>query len=114
MNDFVIVMRTSEKDWGTGTFSAIELFFVYGGLELGDAAYLSIPQATRPAIPISDIGFGLERIAWAVNKTGSYFDILLPLSEAGTKEMFDSLNKDCEELLKLLTASVKTSKSKLK
>ena len=31
-----------------------------------------------------------------------------------TKEMFDSLNKDCEELLKLLTASVKTSKSKLK
>ena len=31
-----------------------------------------------------------------------------------TKKMFDSLNTDCEELLKLLTASVKTSKQKIK
>ncbi len=31
-----------------------------------------------------------------------------------TKKMYDSINKDCEELLKLLTASVKTSKSRLK
>lgn len=31
-----------------------------------------------------------------------------------TQKMFDSLNNDCEELLKLLTASVKTSKRKTK
>ncbi len=31
-----------------------------------------------------------------------------------TKKMYDSINKDCEELLKLLSASVKTSKSRLK
>ncbi|MEP6674795.1 MAG: four helix bundle protein [Ferruginibacter sp.] len=31
-----------------------------------------------------------------------------------TKKMFESLNKDCEELLKLLTASVKTSKLRIK
>lgn len=31
-----------------------------------------------------------------------------------TRKMYDSLNKDCEELLKLLTASVKTSKLKIK
>jgi hypothetical protein len=105
MNDFVIVMRTSEKDWGTGKFSAIELFFVYGGLELGDAAYLSIPQATRLAIPISDIGFGLERIAWAINKTESYFEALLPLSEAGTKDMFDS----CRTLALLVLCGVQAS-----
>jgi hypothetical protein len=90
MNDFVIVMRTSVHDWGTGKFSAIELFFSYGGLELGDAAYLHIPQANRPAIPISDIGFGLERIAWAVNKTDSYFDTLTPWTAHGARELFDS------------------------
>lgn len=90
MNDFIIVMRTSENDWGTGKFSALELFFSYGGLELGDAAYLLIPQANRPAIPISDIGFGLERVAWAVNKTDSYFDTLMPWTATGTREMFDS------------------------
>jgi hypothetical protein len=90
MNDFTIIMRTSVNDWGTGKFSSLELFFCYGGLELGDAAYLRIPQANRPAIPISDIGFGLERIAWAINKTESYFDILAPLTVTGTREMFDS------------------------
>ncbi len=105
MNDFTIVMRTSEKDWGTGKFSAIELFFVYGGLELGDAAYLMIPQSTRPAIPISDIGFGLERIAWAVNKTESYFDILIPLSKAGEREMFDS----CRTLALLVLCGVQAA-----
>lgn len=90
MNDFVIVMRMSQNDWGTGEFTALELFFCYGGLELGDAAYLQIPQPDRPAIPISDIGFGLERIAWAINKTESYFDMLMPLTTAGTREMFDA------------------------
>jgi len=90
MNDFVVVMRTSTNNWGTGKFSALELFFSYGGLELGDAAYLLIPQANRPAISISDIGFGLERVAWAINKNDSYFDTLMPWTIMGTREMFDS------------------------
>jgi hypothetical protein len=90
MNDFVVVMRVSQNDWGTGTFSSLELFFCYGGLELGDAAYLQVPQSSRAAIPISDIGFGLERIAWAINKTESYFDVLMPWTASGTREMFDA------------------------
>lgn len=90
MNDFIIAMRTSINDWGTGKFSALELFFSYGGLELGDAAYLLIPQADRPAVAISDIGFGLERMAWAINKTDSYFNTLMPWTVAGAREMLDS------------------------
>lgn len=90
MGDFTVVMRTSVNDWGTGEFSALELFFSYGGLELGDAAYFLVPQANRPSIPISDIGFGLERIAWAINKTESYFDTLVPWTATGSREMFDS------------------------
>ena len=43
-----------------------------------------------------------------------YWLELLVATEFITKKMFDSLNKDCEELLKLLTASVKTSKRKIK
>lgn len=90
MNDFIVVMRTSKKNWGTGEFSALELFFCYDGLEIGDAAYLQVPQSNQATIPISDIGFGLERIAWAINKTESYFDILVPWTEIGTREMFDA------------------------
>lgn len=90
MNDFVIVMRTSQNDWGTGEFSALELFFCYGGLELGDASYLHIPQPNRTAILISDIGFGLERIVWAINKTESYFDTMMPWIMTGARKMFDA------------------------
>ncbi len=43
-----------------------------------------------------------------------YWLDLLVATDFITNKMYDSMNKDCEELLKLLTASVKTSKSKLK
>jgi len=105
MNDFIIVMRTSKKDWGTGGFSALELFFSYGGLELGDAAYLRIPQLSHSAISISDIGFGLERIAWAINKTESYFDALIPWAAIGKREMFDA----CRTLTLLVLCGVQAT-----
>ena len=105
MNDFVVIMRTSVHDWGTGNFPALELFFSYGGLELGDAAYLVIPQVNRPAIPTSDIGFGLERIAWAVNKTDAYFDALIPWTATGTREMFDA----CRTLALLVLCGVQAA-----
>lgn len=43
-----------------------------------------------------------------------YWLDLLYATEFITKRIYDSMNKDCEELLKLLTASVKTSKSRIK
>lgn len=105
MNDLVVILRTSEKDWGTGPFVTLELFFVYGGLELGDAAYLLIPQSSRDPLPISDIGFGLERIVWAMNKTESYFDMITPRTLDGPKEMLDS----CRTLALLAISGVKAS-----
>lgn len=78
MKDLTIVVRTGEKDWGTGTFVAIELFLIYAGLELGDAAYMHVPTQYGSPVPISDIGFGLERIVWAANKVSQYYDLLMP------------------------------------
>jgi hypothetical protein len=105
MNNFTIIIRNSKKDWGTGEFSALELFFIYGGLEIGDATYLEIPQSNRPSILISDIGFGLERITWAINKTQLYFDILIPWTEIGKREMFDT----CRTLTLLSLCNIKPS-----
>lgn len=105
-DDITIVMRTSENDWGTGAFTSLELFFLYGGLELGDAAYMTIPQSSRQAIHISDIGFGLERIVWAINKTQSYFDPLAPITVPGPKEMHDS----CRTIALLALCGVQASK----
>lgn len=105
MNDFFVIMRETTNDWGTGSFPTLELFFVYGGLELGDASYFHIPQSNRAPIPVSDIGFGLERIAWAINKTDAYFDTLIPWTVQGVNEKIDA----CRTLALLLLCGVQPS-----
>lgn len=47
------------------------------------------------------------------NESDYWLDLLFA-TEFITKKMYESIKKDCEELLKLLTASVKTSKLKIK
>lgn len=47
------------------------------------------------------------------NESKYWLDLLFA-TEFITGKMYGSLNKDCEELLKLLTASVKTSKTRIK
>jgi len=58
---------------------------------------------------IHKLSIGLKE----ANESKYWLDLLFA-TDFITKKMFDSLNKDCEELLKLLTASVKTSKRKIK
>lgn len=83
VNDMKLSKRYDAPDWGKGQFQNIIIDINYDGLQLGDAvlAY-GIPQNSRKNLSISDVGFGLERICWALNKTKSYFDILGPLPDS--------------------------------
>ena len=47
------------------------------------------------------------------NEAKYWLDLLFA-TEFITKKMYESMNTDCEELLKLLTASLKTTKRRLK
>jgi four helix bundle protein len=58
---------------------------------------------------IHKLNIGLKE----ANESKYWLDLLVA-TDFLTKKMYDSLNNDCEELLKLLIASVKTSKLKLK
>ena len=58
---------------------------------------------------IHKLSIGLKE----ANESKYWLDLLVATDFITTK-MYDSLNKDCEELLKLLIASVKTSKQKIK
>lgn len=58
---------------------------------------------------IHKLSIGLKE----ANESKYWLDLLFA-TEFINKNMYESLNKDCEELLKLLTASVKTSKLKIK
>lgn len=93
MGDVTIKMSDGHQDWGKGQFSTTTVKIYYGGLEIGVANYSpDVPQRTRPSLAMSDLTFGLERIAWAVNKTPSYYDIIGPinLSAKGKHEQMDS------------------------
>lgn len=58
---------------------------------------------------IHKLSIGLKE----ANESKYWLDLLIA-TDFITKKMYDSLNKDCEELLKMLTASVITSKRRLK
>ena len=89
MHDTTLMVRVSDDDWGTGTFPALEIFFSYAGLEIGDATYALVPRTGQEPVSISDIGFGLERLVWAINRNASYFDLLLPWRYDGGRELAD-------------------------
>lgn len=58
---------------------------------------------------IHKLSIGLKE----ANESKYWLDLLFA-TEFITKQMFESINKDCEELLKLLIASVKTSRQRVK
>jgi four helix bundle protein len=58
---------------------------------------------------IHKLNIGLKE----ANESKYWLDLLYA-TEFINKKMYESLNTDCEELLKLLIASVKTSKSRIK
>ena len=58
---------------------------------------------------IHKLSIGLKE----ANESKYWLD-LLAATDFITKKMFDSLSRDCEELLKMLTASVITSKRRIK
>ncbi len=81
MGDVTMKLSDSHPNWGKGSFNISVVKMYYGGLEIGVVNYsIDVPQNTRPNLSISDLTFGLERIAWAVNKTPSYYDIVGPIS----------------------------------
>ena len=92
MGDVSLKISTDNPEWGKYQPDAVTVKINYLGLELGVANYFTnIPQQTREALTLSDLSFGLERIAWALNKTPSYYDIIGPInySAKGRHKLMD-------------------------
>lgn len=67
-----------EDQWGTLQLSGKRKFYYYNGLELGDSTFFTNIRRHGHSAEfetMSDIGFGLERLRWTINKDKSYFDI---------------------------------------
>lgn len=78
MGDFELTLKESQDNWGEGDFQNLVLKLLYGGLELGDFCFAQEISINGQKTNICDFGFGLERLAWATNKTKSYYDVIFP------------------------------------
>jgi len=95
LGDFVFTLSsrnsnlTSDNPWEKN--KGFALYCSYGGLELGDAGYFTIPN--HPDKPFADIGFGLERITWAINKNPSFREVvgIYPNAFSQNMKSIDSL-----------------------
>ena len=97
LGDFVLQLRevlpTNKTAWKSLT--GVNLKFKYGDFELGTASLL-YPDTNQDFL-VSDIGFGLERINWGMNKTPSFFDIIgpLPASYRLAPQIMDTARTAC-------------------
>ena len=74
-------IKLADNNWSGSTITSEMLKMNYGGLEIGVANFFfNIPQASGAMATLSDIGVGIERLTWAINKSPSYFDGIGPLS----------------------------------
>lgn len=74
-------IKRADNDWAGRTVTSEMLKINYDGLEVGVANFFfNIPQSSDTVATLSDIGVGLERLVWAINKSPSYFDSVGPLS----------------------------------
>ena len=88
MRDITLSFREDSPNWGNGRFNNFIVDVNYKGLQLGDIVYsYNIPQKTRGTISFCDIGFGLERLCWALNKPSSYFDVIGPITLSKKKNL---------------------------
>lgn len=74
-------IKRADNDWSGRAVSSEMLKINYGGLEVGVANFFfNISQSSETIATLSDIGAGLERLVWAINKSPAYFDGIGPLS----------------------------------
>jgi len=86
--------ESAMNDWDGMEVPAESLKIEYRGLEIGIVNYFyDILQRDDGRATLSDISVGLERLAWAINKSDSYFDAIGPLrySVIGDVPYMDSL-----------------------
>lgn len=78
---FCLKTKQADNDWAGRTVTSEMIKINYSGLEIGVANFfLNIPQTNNTVATLSDIGVGVERLVWAINKSPSYFDSIGPLS----------------------------------
>lgn len=94
LSQVTLQFRENQNNWGEGVFDSRILDLIYNGIGVGDAVLLqNYPQASREALTISDISFGIERLLLAVNQYTT------------EQDLFDDYTIHDGELLDLLKTS---------
>ncbi|MBD3361224.1 hypothetical protein GF358_00345 [Candidatus Woesearchaeota archaeon] len=93
VSNFNLKYKPDINYWQDKKVPSESLKINYRGLEIGIANFFYDINITNKKTTFSDINIGLERLAWAINKTDSYFDSIGPIEciLTCTQEKIDAL-----------------------
>jgi len=82
IGDLRLKIYEDRPDWGIGQFRSAVIGIYHDGLEIGVLNYFTdIPQRERPRLSMSDVSFGLERLAWSISRNPRFIDTVGPPME---------------------------------
>ena len=112
VSDFTFVFDHQANDWGMERpVHSMMLYAFYRGLELGVINYFYDIESDGSGCALSDLSFGIERIAFAINKT-NFFDAVGPLSQVLDGSGKSILKCDTVRTMVLLSGSGVTPSNK--
>lgn len=112
VSDFTFVLDHQANNWGMERpVHSLMLYAFYRGIELGVINYFYDIESDHSRCALSDLSFGIERIAWAINKT-NFFDAVGPLSQVLDGSGESILKCDTVRTLVLLSGSGVTPSNK--
>ena len=93
VGDLALKISTGINDWAGKKVVANSIKMNYYGLEIGIANFFMDIPSSQGRATMSDVGVGMERLLWAVNKSPSYFDAMAPLTfiNGGDTILLDSV-----------------------
>jgi hypothetical protein len=104
VGDLRLKVYEDRPNWGTGEFRSAVIGVYHDGLEIGVLNYFTdIPQTGRSALTMSDISFGLERVAWSLNRSHRFVDMIGPAMELTRSTPHDLLDAYRTNVLLMLS-----------
>lgn len=73
IDDLRLTVEEDSVKWGARRFNNIGVTVYYKNIELGECVYIyDFPASEEEKVPITDLGFGIERLKWGIGQSSFY------------------------------------------
>lgn len=109
-NDLKFRIEDKPDRWGSRKFTKTELTIYLNNVELGESVYVhDYPSTLDEKTTIVDIGFGIERINWAIGASNHYFSDFEKFYSKGDVDKITSVIDPIRTMVLIVGEGVKPS-----